>query len=215
VSQRAWTAPPGPINCRGRPPKRSGPFVCALRRATNFALDDLTFVVTHFLPHLNRASVWRILKAAGPSRRPKPASERPAKGQGRFRGYDLGVVHIDVKHLPKVRTSDGERRKRCLFGAIDRRSRSVHRAVKDDETEPSAIAFLRAAAAAFPFRLTHVLTDNGSCFTPAFARASHRASRQGGLATRQLVRRPVRAGVRLSRAPPQLLFGEARRDGAL
>ncbi len=24
---------------------------------------------------------------------------------------------------------------------------------------------------AFPFRLTHVLTDNGSCFTPAFARA--------------------------------------------
>jgi transposase-like protein len=28
--------------------------VCALRRATNFALDDLTFVVTHFLPHLDR-----------------------------------------------------------------------------------------------------------------------------------------------------------------
>ncbi len=26
--------------------------VCALRRATNFALDDLTFVVAHFLPHL-------------------------------------------------------------------------------------------------------------------------------------------------------------------
>ncbi len=29
---------------------------------------------------------------------------------------------------------------------------------------------LREAAAAFPFRLTHVLTDNGSCFTPAFAK---------------------------------------------
>ena len=29
---------------------------------------------------------------------------------------------------------------------------------------------LREAAAAFPFRLTHVLTDNGSCFTPRFAR---------------------------------------------
>jgi transposase InsO family protein len=44
-------------------------------------------------------------------------------------------------------------------------------AVKDDETERSAIAFLHEAAAAFPFRLTHVLTDNGSCFTPAVARA--------------------------------------------
>jgi hypothetical protein len=47
----------------------------------------------------------------------------------------------------------------------------VHLAVKDDETAKSAIAFLREAAASFPFRLTHVLTDNGSCFTPAFERA--------------------------------------------
>ena len=145
--------------------------VCALRRATNFALDDLTFVVTHFLPHLNRDSVWRILKAEGLSRRPKPPSERPAKGQGTFKDYDLGFVHIDIKHLPKLQTSDGERRKRYLFVAIDRRSRSVHLGVKGDETEASAIAFLHEAAAAFPFRLTHVLTDNGSCFTPAFAKA--------------------------------------------
>jgi len=145
--------------------------VCALRQATNFALDDLTFVVCHFLPHLNRDSVWRILKAEGLNRRPKPVSERPAKGQGTFKDYDLGFVHIDIKHLPKLQTVDGERRKRFLYVAIDRRSRSVHLAVKDDETEQSAIAFLREAAAAFPFHLTHVLTDNGSCFTPAFAKA--------------------------------------------
>jgi transposase InsO family protein len=145
--------------------------VCALRRATNFALDDLTFVVAHFLPHLNRDSVWRILKAEGLSRRPPPSSGRPKRGQGNFREYDLGFVHIDVKHLPKLRTADGERRKRYLYVAMDRRSRSAHLAVKDDETTKSAIAFLREAAAAFPFRLTHVLTDNGSCFTPRFARA--------------------------------------------
>jgi transposase InsO family protein len=53
---------------------------------------------------------------------------------------------------------------------LSRHPGAVH-AVKDDETERSAIAFLREAAAAFPFRLTHVLTDNGSCFTPAFAKA--------------------------------------------
>ena len=44
--------------------------VCALRRATGFALDDLTFVVTHFLPHLNRAAIYRILKAEGLGRLP-------------------------------------------------------------------------------------------------------------------------------------------------
>jgi transposase len=74
--------------------------VCILRRATNFPLDDLTFVVSHFLPHLNRDSVWRILKAEGLNCRAKPLSEQPAKGQGTFRDYDLGFVHIDVKHLP-------------------------------------------------------------------------------------------------------------------
>ena len=47
--------------------------VCALRRATGFALDDLTFVVTQFLPHLNRDAIYRILKAEGLGRLP-PAS---------------------------------------------------------------------------------------------------------------------------------------------
>ena len=92
-------------------------------------------------------------------------------GQGTFRDDHLGFVPIDIKHVPKLQTADGERRKRYLFVAIDRCSRCVHLAVKDNETEKSAVAFLREAAAAFPFQLTHVLTDNGSCFTPAFAKA--------------------------------------------
>jgi transposase InsO family protein len=66
--------------------------------------------------------------------------------------------------------ASGASGKRYLYVAIDRRSRSVPLAVKDDETEASAIAFLRETANAFPFRMTHVLTDNGSCFTPAFAK---------------------------------------------
>jgi transposase InsO family protein len=70
-----------------------------------------------------------------------------------------------MKHLPKLRTAGGGWRKRFLFVAIDRRSRSVHLAVKDEETEASATAFLREALAAFPFRVTRILTDRGSCFT--------------------------------------------------
>jgi transposase InsO family protein len=163
----------GPVDCRDRssrphklPWKASEEeraVVCALRRATGFPLDDLTFVVRHFLPHLDRDNVYRILKAAGLSRRPAPAA--PEGTAAKFREYELGFVHLDVKHLPKLRTNDGELRKRFLFVAIDRRSRSVHLAVRDDETEASATAFLREALAAFPFRVTHVLTDRGSCFT--------------------------------------------------
>ena len=137
--------------------------VCALRRATGFALDDLTFVVTHFLPHLNRDAVYRILKAEGLGR--LPAAHQTRRKSGTFKEDDLGFVHLDIKHLPKLRTADGESRKRYLSVAIDRCSRSVHLAVKDDETTDSAIAFLKQAIAAFPFKVTHVLTDRGSCFT--------------------------------------------------
>src|SRR5690349_13933373 len=127
--------------------------VCALRRATGFPLDDLTFVVRHFLPHLGRDNVYRILEAAGLSRRPAPAA--PERAAGKFKEYELGFVHVDVKHLPKLRTADGEPRKRFLFVAIDRRSRSVHLAVKDEETEAAAKGFPEEAIAAFPFRVTH------------------------------------------------------------
>ena len=78
--------------------------VCALRRTTNFALDDLTFVVCHFLPHLNRDSIWRILKAEGLNRRPKPVSERPTKPR-HLQRLDLGFIHIEIKHCPSWQTA--------------------------------------------------------------------------------------------------------------
>jgi transposase InsO family protein len=137
--------------------------VCALRRSTGFPLDDLTFVVTHFLPHLNRDAVYRILKAEGLNR--LPAQSRSRKPHGAFKEYDLGFVHLDIKHLPKLRDREGVTRKRFLFVAIDRCSRWVHLAVKEDETAASAVAFLKEAVQAFPFEITHVLTDRGSCFT--------------------------------------------------
>src|SRR4029453_3345535 len=110
----------GPAECRDRssrphrlPWKASEEeraVVCELRRATGFPLDELTFVVAHFLPHLDRDNVYRILKAAGLSRR--PAAATPERRAGKFQEYELGFVHLDVKHLPKLRTGDGELRKR-------------------------------------------------------------------------------------------------------
>ena len=74
--------------------------MCALRRATGFPLDDLTFVVTHFLPHLDRDNVYRILKAAGLSRRPAPAT--PERRVGKFQEYELGFVHTSRKLVWKA-----------------------------------------------------------------------------------------------------------------
>src|SRR4051812_15353997 len=78
--------------------------VCELRRATGFPLDDLTFVVRHFLPPRARDTVSRTHKAGGLSRRPAPAT--PEKAAAKFKEYELGFIHMDVKHLPKLRTAD-------------------------------------------------------------------------------------------------------------
>ncbi len=74
-------------------------------------------MVTHFLPHLNRDAVYRILKAKGLNR--LPVQNRSRKSHGTFKEYGLGFVHLDVKHLPKLRDQDGVTRKRFLFVAID------------------------------------------------------------------------------------------------
>ncbi len=93
----------------------------------------------------------------------------PAEGRkphGSFKDYEVGFIHVDVKHPPKLQDRDRVLRKRYLYVAIDRASRYVHLAVKDDETTASAVAFLTDALGAFPFKVTHVLTDRSSCFTP-------------------------------------------------
>jgi transposase InsO family protein len=82
---------------------------------------------------------------------------------------------MDVKHLPKLQDRDHVSPKRYLYVALDRASRYVHLGVKDDEITASAVAFLDEALAAFPFKVTHVLNDRGSCFTAdAFRRACKR-----------------------------------------
>jgi transposase InsO family protein len=150
-----------PTHLRWRATDEERAIVCHLRRMTGFALDDLTFTLRHYLPHLNRDSIYRILKAEGLGRLPAPSVPRKVTKQ--FKEYDLGFVHIDIKHLPKLHVIGSGPRKRYLYVAIDRASRRVHLAVKDEETEACATAFLREAAAAFPFKV--VLTDCGSCFT--------------------------------------------------
>ena len=79
-----------------------------------------------------------------------------------------------ARSTPQSPLGDGECRKRYLMVAIDRRSRWVHLAVKDDETEASAVASFEEALVAFSFRVTHLLTERGRCCTAdGFENACH------------------------------------------
>jgi len=65
--------------------------ICAVRKATGFPLDDLAFLLRHFLPHLNHDSIYRVLKAQGLNRRPPKLTVQPCKGQGHFHDHDLVI----------------------------------------------------------------------------------------------------------------------------
>ena len=124
-------------------------------------------------PHLNRDPVYGIIKAEGLNR--LLPSEKVRKPHGSFKDYDVGFIHGDVKHLPKLQDRDRIWRKRKLYVAIDRVSCYVHLAVKDVETTDSTVAFITDALGVFTFQVTHVLNDHGSCFTAdAFEAACER-----------------------------------------
>ncbi|GJD53810.1 IS481 family transposase ISBxe4 [Methylobacterium crusticola] len=88
----------GPDDCQDRsarphklPRKASDEeraIACALRRTTSFPLDDLTFIVSHFLPHLNRDAVCGILKVEGLNR--LPPADRTCKPHSSFKEYEIG-----------------------------------------------------------------------------------------------------------------------------
>ena len=185
------------------------------RRNRRFA-PDLSSPTSCPISTATASGAFSRRKASTATDQPPPSSRRGDKAPSgtttsasrRFR-LRKAPEHVDIKHLSKLQAADGERRKRFLCVAIDRRSRSVHLAVvpkraafaaEDDETERNAIAFLREAAAASPFRLTHVLTDNGNCFTPAFAKAcivlgaEHRHTRPYTPQTNGMVERDPRPG---------------------
>ncbi len=138
-----------------------------------FPLDDLTFILTHFLPHLNRDAVYRILKAEGLNR--LPPAQRTRKPHGSFKDYEVGFIHVDVKHLPSCRIAITSRASATCTSPSTAPPATCISSSKTTRTTASAVAFLDEALGAFPFKVTHVLTDRSSCFTAdAFEHACKR-----------------------------------------
>lgn len=73
-----------------------------------------------------------------------------------------GFVHIDIKYLPQMPDEDS---RRYLFVAIDRATRWVYLRVHHNQTEASSTDFLRRLRQVAAFKITKILTDNGTQFT--------------------------------------------------
>src|ERR687889_560015 len=83
----------------------------------------------------------------------------PHPKRSRFKPYPIGYFHLDIA---EVHTEEG---RLYLFVAIDRTSKFAFVELHEKATRRVAGNFLRALAAAVPYKIHTVLTDNGTPFT--------------------------------------------------
>ncbi len=142
--------------------------VVEIRRLCLLPLDDLVSITRRFIhASASRSGISRLLRRAGVAKladlQPKEEGEDTAKKT--FKDYEPGFVHIDIKYLPQMPDEDS---RSYLFVAIDRATRWVYLRVYRDQTEISSTDFLRRLRQAAAFKITKILTDNGSQFTDRF-----------------------------------------------
>lgn len=89
----------------------------------------------------------------------------------RFKDYDPGFVHIDVKDLPQ-RPDEANRSYR--FVAIDRATPWVYLEILPDQSKPASKRFLTRRIQAAPFHIRTILTDKGKEFTDRVSRVGKR-----------------------------------------
>jgi len=131
--------------------------VVAFRRHTLLPLDDCLYALQPTIPHLRRSSLHRCLQRHGIARLPDIDGDKPKRW--RFKAYPIGYFHLDIA---EVHTEEG---RLYLFVAIDRTSKFAFAQLHEKATRRVAGDFLRALAAAVPYKIHTVLTDNGTHFT--------------------------------------------------
>lgn len=131
--------------------------IVAFRRHTLLPLDDCLYALQASIPHLTRSSLHRCLQRHGISQLPK--IEGDASNKRKFKSYPLGYFHIDIA---EVRTEEG---RLYLIVAIDRTTKFAFVELHQKATRRFAADFLHHLAAAVPYKIHTVLTDNGTHFT--------------------------------------------------
>ena len=127
----------------------------AFRKHALLPLDDCLYALQDVIPHLGRSSLHRLFQRHGISRLPVP--DKPKRQA--FKTYDIGYFHVDIA---EVRTEEG---KLYMFVAIDRTSKVAYVELHDRQTKANAARFLRNLIKTIPYRISIILTDNGSQFT--------------------------------------------------
>jgi transposase-like protein len=128
----------------------------SLRTSSWVSIDEVWENLLEVNPKISRSSVYRCFVKENIHQIPQEKKEKAKK----FKEYEPGYLHIDVTYLPKFNG------KSCyLFVAIDRCTRAMFYWIYENKTAESTEDFMDKCIVFFPFKITHILTDNGLEFT--------------------------------------------------
>lgn len=127
-----------------------------LRTSSWVSLDEVWENLLEINPKISRSSVYRCFVKEKINQIPEEKKDKAKK----FKEYEPGFLHIDVTYLPKFKGKS-----HYLFVAIDRCTRAMIYRVYENKTAENTEDFMTKCFAFFPFKITHILTDNGLEFT--------------------------------------------------
>ena len=116
--------------------------VCELRKTLFLSLDDLHYITkTYINSKVSRSGLGRCIKRNNLSDLTQflPKQEQEKRPIKKFKNYDLGYIHIDIKYLPKM---PDQKNHGYLFVAIDRCSRWVYIDIFQEKTAENTEIFL-------------------------------------------------------------------------
>ena len=145
--------------------------ICEVRKSTRFSVAGLIDVLSPYIAHIGRGNVSRLLTRERLNRKEYLLVEGQKTKPKRFKSYEPGFLHVDIKYLPKI-----NKIRHYLFVAIDRNTRLVTIGIYPKSGIKEAVVFLRHCVDYFEFTINTVLTDNGPSFTDRFRHGRGRPS---------------------------------------
>ncbi len=127
-----------------------------VRKRGLFSLDDLVISLSPYIKRLNRTNCWRTLLRYKLNR----FAVKERREKKKFANSLPGFLHIDVFYLPKI-----QKKRYYCFLAIDRVTKIVFLEVYSRRTQHEAADFLVKCLEFFPYKIHHILTDNGKEFS--------------------------------------------------
>lgn len=130
--------------------------IVSVRRSTWLPIDEIWEMLLETNPNMSRSSVYRCLVKEKINKVPQAKRDVAKK----FKEYKPGYLHMDVTYLPKFNGCSS-----YLFVAIDRATRVLFYWVYQNKTAENTEDFMDKCLEFYPFKITHILTDNGLEFT--------------------------------------------------